>query len=145
MITGNLVRSGGAMLGLIANNFVRVAHPSALDVNGSAQWSSAGGGPRCTNNGTPTANVTIEAAILALNHSFTVDRYGCGAGLGKLNVVGAIAQKFRGVVGVNNGASGFIKNYRYDDRLKFRSPPRFIKPENASWQVARQVEQSPAR
>ena len=49
------------------------------------------------------------------------------------------------MVGVNNGASGFIKNYRYDDRLKFRSPPRFIKPENASWQVARQVEQSPAR
>jgi hypothetical protein len=145
VVTDDLTKSGDVLMGLIANNFVRVAHPSEFSAAGSAQWSSAGGGPRCSNIGSPTANITIEAAILALNHSFTVDRYGCGAGLGKLNVVGAIAQKFRGVVGVGNGASGFIKNYKYDNRLKFRSPPKFIKPENAAWQVARQVEQSPAR
>jgi hypothetical protein len=153
VITDDLRKSGDVLLGLIANNFVRVHHPALFDDNGSAQWRDApsqifGGGasPRCRNiDGSPTQNVTIEAAILALNHSFTVDRYGCGAGLGKLNVIGAIAQKFRGVVGVGSGASGFIKNYKYDNRLRFRSPPKFIKPQNASWQVVRQVEQSPAR
>ena len=147
VVTDDLRKSGNVLMGLIANNFVRVGHPSFFDTSGSAQWDSVAGAntPKCRNNGTPTANVTIEAAILALNRSFMVDRYGCGGGLGQLNVIGAIAQKFRGVVGVGNGASGFIKNYKYDNRLRFRSPPKFIKPENAAWDVTRQVEQSPAR
>ena len=42
---------------------------------------------------------TIDAAILAINHSFIVDNYNCGARLGTLNVIGAIAQKYRGAVG----------------------------------------------
>jgi hypothetical protein len=145
VVTNDLQRGGDVLLGLVANNFVRVAHPSSFSSSGTAGWTSIGGGPKCANNGTPTGNIIIEAAILALNRSFMVDRYGCGGSLGKLNVVGAIAQKYRGPVGVGNGTTGFTKNYKYDNRLRFRSPPKFIKPENAAWNVARQVEQSPAR
>ena len=128
------------VLGLIANNFVRVAHDSLLDNGGNRDWT----GPECTTLASnATKDVKIDAAILALNHSFTVDRYGCGSDLGDLTVNGAIAQKFRGVVGYVGG-TGFSKQYTYDDRLRFRTPPKFLDPVNTAWLVARQVEQVPA-
>jgi hypothetical protein len=132
--------SHDVILGLIAENFVRVRHKSRFSATGNADWA----GPRCTTDAdNPTRDIYIDAAILALNHSFTVDRYGCGSSLGELHVFGAIAQKHRGVVGIVNG-SGFSKEYEYDDRLRFRTPPKFLDPVNTAWAVARQVEQSPA-
>ena len=71
--------------------------------------------------------MTIDAAILAINHSFIVDNYGCGSDLGTLTVNGAIAQKYRGAVGTTGG-NGYVKNYNYDDRLKYIEPPSFIEP-----------------
>jgi hypothetical protein len=149
VITDDLVRPANTdyLLGLIANNFVRVAHPSSWDASaGTALWQDVTGAqaPKCTNTSTVTKDLQVNAAILALNHQFTVDRYGCGAGLGTLSITGAIAQKWRGPVGINNGGTGFIKNYKYDDYLKYRSPPKFLNPVNVAWNVARQVEQSPA-
>jgi hypothetical protein len=137
----------GPLLGLIANNFIRVAHASTWTTSGSAQWRDIknANAPECLNSASiPTEDLKIEAAILALQHQFTVDRYGCGAGLGALSINGTIAQKFRGPVGIGNGSSGYIKNYTYDNRLRFRSPPKFLDPVNVAWNVARQVEQSPA-
>jgi len=133
IVNGDLKASGTAkpLLGLIANSFVRVDSP----VNSS-----------CTNTGGPKPSITIEAAILALWHSFTVDRYWCGGELGNLNVHGAIGQMFRGPVGQSNGSSrdGYIKNYTYNDELRFRSPPRFLDPVQTTWKLKSQVEQSPA-
>jgi hypothetical protein len=133
IVNGNLTKSGDALLGLIANNFVRVYHPGTFS-NGS-----------CTANAatTPT-NITIDAAILALQHSFIVDNWYCGAGLGTLKVTGAIAQRFRGPVGTSGG-TGYIKDYIYDDRLRHREPPYFIDPVQAAWRMTRQNEQVPAR
>jgi Tfp pilus assembly protein PilX len=92
--------TGGAVLGLVANEFVRVMHG-------------------CSSN--QLTNPTIDAAILALNHSFIVDNYNCGGSSGTLTVDGAIAQYFRGPVGQVSGsggvANGYAKNYNYDDRL----------------------------
>jgi Tfp pilus assembly protein PilX len=146
VITDDLTRPASnppnVLLGLIATNFVRVAHPSKYDSSGNGNWQ----GPSCTNTNTTTKDIKIESAILALTHSFTVDRYGCGLSLGNLNVTGAIAQKYRGVVGMPNGSqtSGYTKQYSYDDRLKYRSPPKFLDPVNTQWRVARQIEQAPA-
>ncbi len=56
---------------------------------------------------------------------------------------GAIAQQHRGVVGTGNGATGYLKDYNYNEALKFRSPPHFLDPLQASWRVLRQGEQSP--
>jgi Tfp pilus assembly protein PilX len=139
IIRGDIKRSGGAtpvdkVLGLIANQFVRIYHP----VN-----------PGCGSNifpGTMT-NVTVEAAILALQHSFTVDNYSCGNALGELTVFGVIAQKFRGPVGTGGSSgvsTGYLKNYNYDDRLRLRQPPHFLDPVQSSWRVMRQWEQVPA-
>ena len=124
--------------GLIANNFVRVYHP-VDDWNGSAT--------DCDNDGGP-GNIQIDAAILALNHSFIVDNWYCGNDLGKLTVNGAIAQKFRGPVGTFSGnsiESGYEKDYNYNDTLRFREPPYFVNPTDSPWKVIRQNEQVPAR
>ena len=51
------------------------------------------------------AVIEIDAAILALDHSFIVDNWDCGL-LGALTVKGAIAQKFRGPVGTYNSSTG---------------------------------------
>jgi hypothetical protein len=77
-----------------------------------------------------------------------VDHYNCGAKLGTLTVNGAIAQKYRGTVATLSGNSivtGMTKDYNYDDRFKFRSPPFFMDPVAASWRILRAHEQVPAR
>ena len=122
LITGSLTRSGNGMLGLIANNFVRVYHPCSNDTNQSGSLS----------------NPTIDAAMLAIQHSFIVDNYNCGNPMGTLTVNGAIAQKFRGAVGTHGGSgvsSGYSKNYVYDDRLKYQEPPHFLDPVETAWHI----------
>ena len=139
LVDNNLAASvhAGPVLGLIAQRFVRVWHPVTRDSNGN-----------CTGNGTGTrTNITVEAAILALNDSFIVDNYRCGAPLGTLTVFGAIAQKFRGPVGTFSGSTrqtGYAKNYVYNDELRYRSPPFFLDPLQAAWRVVRANEQVPA-
>ncbi len=138
VVNGNIARSGDRMLGLIANNFVRVYHPVLPDPSDPTDHSS------CVNDPTTPTDVSIDAAILALNHSFTVDSYFCGAPLGTLTINGTIAQKFRGPVGRGSGtsiANGYYKNYQYDDRLRLREPPHFIDPVQAAWRIQRYAEQ----
>jgi type II secretory pathway pseudopilin PulG len=125
IINGNLTHAtDDLLLGLVANNFVRVYHPS------------------CSSSTGATPDIHIEAAILALNHSFLVDNWDCGGSLGDLNVEGAIAQKFRGPVGTTGG-TGYIKNYTYNDLLRYREPPYFLDPVLSSWRISRQSEQVP--
>jgi hypothetical protein len=131
-----LVDGTDAVLGLIANNFVRIYHPFSSDTT-SVQT----GHNVCNNgsNGTGSlSNLQIDAAILAINHSFIVDHYDCGAGLGTLTVNGAIAQKYRGAVGTSTG-TGYKKSYNYDNRLTFLEPPSFIEPVQAEWVIGRET------
>jgi type II secretory pathway pseudopilin PulG len=142
VVDGDLRHGGDSMMGLIAANFVRVYHPMA-----GRSSSSCGTvvGPSPPNGYTPV--VQIDAAILALQHSFLVDNYDCGTPLGTLTVNGAIAQYYRGTVGTGNGvttATGYVKDYNYDDRLKFRSPPNFLDPIETRWDIVRKTEQAPA-
>ena len=84
-------------------------------------------------------NPYIYAAILSTTHSFVVDNFNCGENqLGDLNVYGAIAQNYRGIVGTV-GATGYIKDYKYDSRLAVDEPPYFLSPLNAGWKVARET------
>jgi hypothetical protein len=133
IVTGDLLHQNEqAVMGLVANNFVRVYHPV---------------GSNCGSNLSGTnATLTIDAAILTLQHSFIVDNYGCGAKLNNLNVNGAIAQKYRGPVGTTGSpGTGYVKNYWYDDRLKYRTPPYFLQPTSSAWNVVRFNEQLKAR
>jgi len=142
VIEGGITKANDRVLGLIANQFVRVQHPVT---NFNSSISSGGNVSTSCTNVNSNASLRIDAAILALNHSFTVDYYFCGSPLGTLTVDGVIAQKFRGPVGTGSGggiATGYIKNYIYDNRLSLRQPPHFLDPVQASWRVTRQTEQA---
>jgi len=136
-VTTNL--SGTAVLGLVANNFIRVQHGVGprSGVTQGACGSSATNVPATTHS-----NIRIDAAILALNHSFIVDNYDCGVPLGNLTVNGAIAQLFRGTVGTSSGGSivtGYLKNYTYDDRFAVQQPPYLFDLASSSWRPVRET------
>ena len=163
IIDGDIRRSSSSadLLGLVANNFIRIKHP-VCELNGSAPAPDpdcAGGtgvhgsvteeaakgdcdvdndGNRAGNGNGTTSNITIDAALLSIDHSFIVDHYDCGGSLGTLTVNGAISQKFRGAVGTQ-GSTGYIKNYNYDDRLRFQEPPHFFDPVQSAWHVQRET------
>jgi Tfp pilus assembly protein PilX len=118
--------TGTAVLGLVANNYVRIYHPCSGGTNQSGYL----------------ADPWIYAGMLATQHSLIVDNSGCGAGMGNLNIYGAIGQNYRGVVGRSGGA-GYVKNYEYDDRLATSEPPYFLTPLKAGWKIVRQTAQSP--
>jgi hypothetical protein len=137
----DLLRAAGsdAVLGLVANNFVRVQH--------RVTRSNPTDDNTCTNVNTAQypniGDIQIDAAILSVQHSFMVDNYRCGAAQGDLTINGALVQNFRGAVGTTGG-TGYIKDYNYDDRFKYRSPPYFLEPVAAAWHVVRTNEQVPA-
>jgi hypothetical protein len=165
LITNNITYNGGttgtSLLGLVANNFVYVRHPVQLQTTTynpaqTSQPASCGSSfdrtdyiqnssnryvqRICSKNLTGSqSSPTINAAILAVNHSFTVPYWQRGSSLGTLSVTGAIAQRFRGPVGTNSGGSvitGYAKNYVYDQRLRYLSPPKFLDPIASAWGVA---------
>src|SRR3712207_7587016 len=53
----------------------------------------------CQNVTPAMRGVRVDAALLAMDHSFTADNYDCGDRLGNITINGAIAQLCRGAVG----------------------------------------------
>jgi len=138
----NAAPSGNQLLGLVANDFVRVYNSVPLRTGTTSGSCTPNNNPNPPSSGTPVTQ--IYAAILAVNHSFIVDNYDCGSSLGTLTVWGAIAQLFRGPVGTfdssGNVATGYTKNYNYDNRLTTTEPPYFLSPDSTAWYVSRQTE-----
>lgn len=135
-VEGNLggAPSGTTTLGLIATEYVRIYHPLKEEKGKCEKGSESE-----NENATGSLNGPwIYAAILSTSHSFLVDNPDCGKHLGELNIYGAIAQKFRGVVGTGGG-TGYAKKYIYDERLATDEPPYFLSPLNAGWQVERET------
>jgi Tfp pilus assembly protein PilX len=144
-VNGEGKPSTSAMLGLIANNFVRVYHP--LTGTRGKTFTSCGT-PASTNDTTEAPKdlekVEIYAAILAVKHSFIVDNFDCGTPtLGQIKVYGAIAGLFtNGMTGVFSGKtvqSGYGYNLEYDNRLEVAEPPHFLNPIEAAWYVQRET------
>jgi hypothetical protein len=133
VIVDDLRYAGGTggtdLLGLIATEYVWVYHP----VNRFGQ-----------NLTTALDDLRIDAAILALNGSFVVQNYDKGATLEGLNVTGAIAQQWRGIVGQSGGGGdplhGYSKNYVWDQRLQYDSPPHAFDQLDTAFQPKRWAE-----
>jgi type II secretory pathway pseudopilin PulG len=140
IISGNVTKtSEEGMLGLIANNFIRIYHPVTLETVKRTEGSKTIEEVVCKGNAAGyIENLNIEAALLAIKHSIIVDNYNCGSSLGTLSVKGALAQKFRGAVGTTGG-TGYIKNYEYDGLLKLTEPPSFIQPIKSDWVIGRET------
>ena len=135
------------LLGLVSNNNVQIYHPwdeslpkadENLDVWGTYSGNNIAPFIPGRTPGTMMGATTntfedpmVHAAIMAVRHSFRVQNFRQGARFtGDLSIRGAIAQFYRGAVGTSGGGggSGYIKDYVYDDRLKFLSPPYFVQP-----------------
>lgn len=162
--TGTLTNDS---LGLIAQNYVIVNHPvktvcTTITTRGkkikTCKQTNAVLATTCksTQLGKPTAAVcnpvadstsstlTIDAAVLALHHSFTVDNeglidtrgndFGLGGLNGTLKVFGSIDQKWRGTVGIV-GTSGYVKNYDWNSIGAIITPPHYLAPSTPSWTV----------
>lgn len=82
-----------------------------------------------------TQDMYVQAVLMALNTSFTVENYTAGPtsalscqgsidGRGCLYVTGGIIQKDRGPVGLSSG-QGYIKRYSYDRCAAVNPPPYF--------------------
>ncbi len=72
-------------------------------------------------------DVKIDASILTLDNSFTVENYWSGYPRGKLTIWGSLSQKVRGPVGTFSwwGQTGYDKDYHYDTRFSDTPPPYF--------------------
>lgn len=121
-IVGDLLYNNNQqdLLGLVAQNAVWVWDPMK-NINSSGPSGTALLGQ----------NRTIYAAILSVAHTFQVQNYQIGGARGTLKVVGSIAQNFRGTVG--QGSNGFLKDYGYDTRLTYSSPPKFLMPTSTTY------------
>jgi type II secretory pathway pseudopilin PulG len=152
IVEGSIQRASGTggLLGLVANNFVRVKHPVCESNNLSCSSGTVteqqakndcdrdNDGNQAVNGTGSISNLRIDAAILAISHSFIVDHYDCASSLGTLTINGAISQKFRGAVGTTGG-TGYLKNYNYDDRLRYQEPPSFLDPVQSAWHIQRET------
>jgi hypothetical protein len=143
LITGSLTKTNEeGMLGLIANNFIRVKHPVSVTTRSRVENGVTITEKTCSSSSSTLSGYiqepTIEAALLALEHSFIVDNYSCGKKLGTLNVIGAVAQCYRGAVGTTN-TSGYLKNYVYDERFQRTEPPHFLEPVKSDWVIGRET------
>ncbi|MEE8602962.1 hypothetical protein [Euzebya tangerina] len=148
---------GNDMLGLVANDLVQVYHPTDYygctncgNSNRRDYYANLNAGPR--HPGSLFRNPRIDAALLSVQNSFMVQNYNhghirgttqCAGDLGDLTINGAIAQRFRGPVGTGSAFStctGYLKDYNYDQRLRFINPPSFIDPVDAVWRISRYSE-----
>jgi hypothetical protein len=166
IINGNITtpNTGGvpntnALLGLIANNFVRIYHPvkqfytankgkcngsDKLNAKGECEYTDNAAECDAPNASEDLNNPTIYAAMLAVKHAVIVDNYICGLPeLGNLNVYGAVAGLYtNGFTGEFSGSSiihGYPYDANYDDRLQVEEPPHFLNPIEASWFVQRET------
>lgn len=140
------------VLALVAYNFVELNHPvNSSDANDSQCLGASPSqyAPFGVVSGVPTSptcdltNPIIDAAILALNHQFDAHNYDQGSPLGNITINGAISEDWRGPVGTGNisngvyvGVTGYAKQYTYDSRLTYLSPPDYLNPGTSSWGLA---------
>jgi hypothetical protein len=138
-VTGDLTYANplNDLLGLVGQNAVWIWNPITKTTttdrrgNTTTSYAYAQSGDR-----------EIDAAILSVAHTLQAQNYDAnGTGLGArgtLTIIGAIAQKYRGTVATGSGSSvatGFAKNYQYDDRLRYTAPPKFLTPVSTTYGV----------
>jgi hypothetical protein len=69
----------------------------------------------------------------SLSHIFVVQNWADGNPIGTISITGAIAQKYRGPVGLLDGSAGYYKNYVYDSRLVYLQSPYFLASMSNLW------------
>ena len=129
IVDGNLTTRGDGMLGLVANNFVRIYHPCSRRRPTAPGAQQPHGG--C---GDPRHQPLLHRRQLQLRRPA---RHADGP-RGDRAEVPRPGRHLR--LGSN---TGYIKNYIYDDRLRYVEPPNFIDPVQSAWVVGRETRDEP--
>ncbi|MGD0152175.1 MAG: putative Ig domain-containing protein [Thermacetogeniaceae bacterium] len=126
------VSNGDDMLGLVANNYIMVLEYGWPYYNPSNLAQTT---PTFSNDTTSYApyNINIHAAAMSVNYSFMVEDF-WGNNYGNINLYGSLIQQYRGPVGQTDG-SGYSKQYWYDPRMNYETPPHYLEPQSAGWGV----------
>ncbi|MFZ5591843.1 MAG: hypothetical protein ACOY81_08585 [Bacillota bacterium] len=125
------------LLGLVANGYVQILHYDWPDDTPAGWWdNTAYYDPR--GNVAPY-DISVRGAIMAVGWgAFGFEEYDRGSPKGTINLVGSLVQKYRGAVGTFSGSSrlsGYNKDYSHDPRLTYDTPPHFLEPLNAGWEL----------
>jgi hypothetical protein len=153
--------TGTDMLGLVANNYIEIlrwgwptdsghtpiAYPVSTDYNTVDQYvySPQGGGHE----------PELDAAVMALKYTFCYEDAGLcfnpypqPAAPTMFKLVGAVMQYYRGIMSANDLAGydltnsfavclgdGYVKDYWYDPRMAYESPPHYVQPTGNGWGI----------
>lgn len=169
IINGNITTTGGeaggeptgtAVLGLIADKYVRLYHPvtggceSGITSSCETYETSKGSAEyKCNQQNATEATTTatkelgvslenpkIDAAILSTANSWGVDNFACGKALGTISIWGSIAEDWRGRVTCCAVGGDYLKSYKWDTRLENDQPPGFLAPGvTSSWKIERET------
>lgn len=136
------------MLGLIANRNVRILHFN-WPTDKSPYYLKDGWLIKRDIDVAPI-NMNIHGSVCAISGSFEYEEPKEGSRKENLTVIGSISQHSIGPVGgyavnildlpenmdvFNKRLHGYGKNYWYDSRLMYQSPPNFIDPANSGWEM----------
>lgn len=145
---------GSDMLGLVANGNIYILHygwpRNPSDGNGEywyREWEWNNWQQRWEGKGytywftwnwnqmdVAPENITIHAALFAVNGGFGYESYDTGPSKGDIVLWGNITQKQRLPVGIING-SGYLKKYAHDRRMFYSYPPHILEPVNTGWEI----------
>jgi Tfp pilus assembly protein PilX len=148
VITGDVTVEDPAadMLGLSAGTFVElynplmthqeyfsfdgVTYPRPLATYVESGWPARLPRSAAMTAHCPADSLTVAAAVFAARGSFRVQNWNAGGMRGGLCVFGSVAQRFRGVVALEDGSgsvlAGYAKHYIYDPRLRRERPPHTV-------------------
>ncbi|MBC8425262.1 DUF4900 domain-containing protein [bacterium] len=79
-------------------------------------------------NAANQSNLIVDAVLMALDTSITVENYSSGPPRGTLTIWGGLIQKYRGAIGQFRNQviiHGYQKDYHYDPRVTGRTPPSY--------------------
>ena len=123
--TWSRARARDATLGLIADNFVRVGHRVGPTRTATATTTRSTGEPIVTNvhdrGRDPLAQALVHRRQLQLRQARHADGH-------RRDRAEATAAPVGTVPAARRSSTGFTKNYWYDDRFRYRSPPYFLSP-----------------
>lgn len=111
-----------------------VTTPSSTDILGVVAQKNIWVTNNKENN---TSGINLNGSFYSQSGSFTAQNYDTRGYAGYINLVGGIIQSVRGAVGQlgssNTVEDGFNKNYRYDTRFMFKTPPNY--PNTGSYEI----------
>ncbi len=116
--------TGTDIIGLSATNYIVLPDSKSYQLGSTTRTLSSVGA------------ITIQAAMVALDHSFWLPGWASDGVQGQLTLQGSIAQEYRGPVGAHSGTTlvdGYSKMYTYDTRLRYLQPPYFTSPTLPNW------------